>query len=32
MDISGNIKGDNAEFGDTIQAREIITWSDLKLC
>lgn len=31
LDVSGNIKGDNAEFGDTIQAREIITWSDLRL-
>ena len=31
LDLSGNIRGDNAEFIDTIHAREIITWSDRNL-
>lgn len=31
LDLSGNLRGDNAEFIDTIHAREIITWSDRNL-
>ncbi len=31
LDLSGNLRGDNAEFIDTIHAREIITWSDKNL-